>query len=261
MKKSKRLYGLFFVVSLSTLIFSGCAHSLFGIKGIGNTITQEVIIENFDKIDMTIDADVVFIKGDVQKVEIEGQQNIIDNIKTKVKSGKWYIEYYKNVSKHEPVTIYITIPEITEIIISGSGDIYSDDTFDTDDLTLKIPGSGNIDLSVNSDDVDLSISGSGNIYLSADSEDVNVSISGSGNICLKGGTIKQDISISGSGDYNCFSFFSKKTDVNISGSGSCEVLVQDDLFVRISGSGNVYYRGDPTINSVISGSGDVIDKN
>lgn len=242
MKKYTGFFRLFFFVSLMILLFPGCDYSLFGIKGVGETITQEIFLENFDKIDMAIDADVVFYKGDTQKIEIEAQQNIIANIKTKVKSGKWDIEYDKNVGRHNPVKIYITLPEISQIILSGSGDIYSEDTFDVENLKLSISGSGDIDFAVNTDNTDISVSGSGNIF-------------------LEGGTIDQDISVSGSGNCKCFSFFSTKSNVSISGSGNCEVFARDDLIVNISGSGNVYYKGNPDINSHITGSGDVIDEN
>ncbi|NOZ35884.1 MAG: DUF2807 domain-containing protein [Chlorobi bacterium] len=242
MSKINKILKFVSFLIIALFILNACNNSLFGLKGSGDTIKQEINLENFDKIEMAIDADVILIKGDVQKVKIEAQQNIIANIKTKVKSGKWIIEYGRNVGKHNPVTIYITLPAIPEIVLSGSGNISSDDTFDADTLILKIPGSGNIDIETNTKNVDISISGSGNIY-------------------LDGETTNQNISIFGSGNYKCFSFLSKKSDITISGSGTCEVYAQDNLFVEISGSGNVYYKGNPSINSMISGSGNIINSN
>ncbi len=224
------------------LVLNGCNSSLFGIKGKGDTISEEISLESFDKIDMAIDVDVIFSKGDVQKVKIEGQQNIIDNIKRDIKSGKWTVEYNKNVGKHNPVTIYITLPEISEIVLSGSGSISSDDIFNTKELILKIPGSGNINFTAETENTDVSISGSGNIY-------------------IEGKTTDQNVSVSGSGNYKGFSFTCEKSEITISGSGNCEVYAQNDLFVIISGSGNVYYKGNPRINSIITGSGSVINRN
>ena len=109
-------------------------------------------------------------------------------------------------------------------------------------LNLEITGSGDIDLLINSENTDISISGSGNIY-------------------LEGGTIDQTISVSGSGNYDAFKFFSKKSEIDISESGDCNVYAQDNLFVTISGSGNVYYKGNPSVNSMITGSGKVINSN
>ena len=46
-------------------------------------------------------------------------------------------------------------------------------------------------------------------------------------------------------------------DVKISGSGNCWVNSVKNLIVRLSGSGNVIYRGNPSVDSIISGSGKV----
>ena len=43
--------------------------------------------------------------------------------------------------------------------------------------------------------------------------------------------------------------------------GDAEVRVANRLDVRISGSGDVFYKGQPEINDIITGSGDVIDAN
>ncbi len=242
MRKIYKLSGLFFFLIISYFFLNSCNNSLFGIKGSGDIIKKEINLQAFTKIEQAIDADVVISKGDVQKIEIEGQENIIDNIITDVKSGEWIIDFDKKISTHKTLTVFITIPTFEKVILTGSGNIYSDDTFDINNLNLAISGSGDIDFFINS-------------------EDINISISGSGNIYLEGGTIDQNVSISGSGNYTAFNFFSKKSEIDISGSGNCEVYAQDDLFVTISGSGNVYYKGSPSINSMISGSGKIINSN
>jgi len=221
---------------------SSCEKSLFGLKGKGEIVTQELTLSEFNSIDMTISADVDFIKGDIQKVEISAQQNIIDNISRDVKSGEWEISNIEKVSSHKDIKITITVPDVKNIVLSGSGDIYTNDKFTGSEINLKISGSGNIDFVTEIDNV-------------------NVSISGSGNVSLIGETNEQEISISGSGNSNNFSLNSERCDVMISGSGSCEVYANEQLFVTISGSGNAYYKGQPTVNSVITGSGNVIDAN
>jgi hypothetical protein len=47
-------------------------------------------------------------------------------------------------------------------------------------------------------------------------------------------------------------------DVRIGSGGSATVRVQDHLSATINGSGNVYYLGDPIVESSISGSGGVV---
>lgn len=224
------------------ILITGCDNSLFGIKGSGEILKQDLTIAEFNKIDLAIDAEIEIIKDENRKVEIVAQQNIFELIKTEIVSDKWIIDFTKEVSDYKQITIYIYTPKIEGIEISGSGDIYSSDTFSNENTEFSISGSGDIDFLV-------------------DSENTQISIPGSGSINLVGGTINQDISISGSGDVNCFKFFSDKSEVNISGSGKTEIYVRNNLFVTISGSGNVYYKGEPSVNSIITGSGKVINSN
>ncbi|MDX9925530.1 MAG: head GIN domain-containing protein [Ignavibacteriaceae bacterium] len=205
-------------------------------------MTEQISIDKIQSIDMAIDADVYLLMGEDQKVEIEAQQNIIEVIETDIKDGMWEIEYGRNVYRHEPVKIYITLPYIDKIILSGSGDIYSEDTFESDEIELMISGSGDIDFSVNTLVSNSLISGLGHIY-------------------IEGQTNFQHVEISGSGDYNSYDFLSSEADVSIPGSGNCRLNVSDRLDVSISGSGNVYYKGSPIIHSNISGSGGIYEGN
>ncbi len=236
--KSKRN----FFILLSILFITGCDNSFFGIRGSGPVVTEQIEIEDIQAVNMAISADVYIIKGEEQFIEIEAQQNIIDNIEKKVKNGKWDIEFDKSVNKHEPINIYISVPYIDNIVLSGSGEIYSEDIFDSDKIELEISGSGDIEISANTLITNILISGSGNVYLS-------------------GQTNVQDILISGSGNYEAYNYLSTDCDINISGSGNCKVNVSEHLNVDISGSGNVYYKGNPTIINNISGSGSVINRN
>ena len=113
---------------------------------------------------------------------------MLEDILTEVSGGKLVIkkENWDNwkMNWNEKVTVYITMPELKGLGVSGSGKAEIKDAVKTEDL-------------------DLSVSGSGKLY----TNDIMVSnlgcsISGSGDIILggNGNATKADISISGSGD-------------------------------------------------------------
>jgi len=90
-----------------------------------------------------------------------------------------------------------------------------------------------------------------------------VSNIGSGNV-----TVADPISVGqmkvyllGSGSFFGFPLSASVCQVDISGSGNCEVTVDNDLDVVIEGSGSVYYKGSPSIEVDITGSGRVVDTN
>ena len=108
----------------------------------------------------------------------------------------------------------------------------------------------------------LNISGSGDIQALGNftgSNTMDAKISGSGNIFIEQGiTDYFYCNILGSGDIQAFGLQSRKAETNTSGSGSIQLSASDELKVKISGSGDVYYKGSPTVSVQISGSGRVI---
>ena len=239
---------LFLMTCLILLLGSSCGlnddESIFGcIDGEGGTITEELVLDNFTKIKLKIAADVYVTQGDTQKVEVKGQQNVIHQMDLDVNGETWEIELDDCVRNYDELKVYITIPEIKELNISGSGMIYGENNFAVGDLKLRISGSGDIDLGL------------------TESTDVDSKISGSGKIKLAGVADRFKLHISGSGDYRAFDLETEDGDIKISGSGDAEVTVNDELDVEISGSGDVYYKGDPDLRLDISGSGNVVDAN
>ncbi len=212
------------------------------ITGEGKTVTETLDLPSFEGIGLSISADVYLKQGNAQSVKIEAQKNIIDNIEREVTNKVWKIKFDKSVRNYEDVKIWITIPHLNQVAVSGSGDIQGENTFS------------------NLNELELAISGSGSIELDAESKSVNVSISGSGDMELGGTTGKQNVSISGSGDVDAYGLSSKTCQVSIAGSGDCQLTVTENLTVSLVGSGDVYYKGNPSVHSKIVGSGDVIAK-
>jgi len=216
-----------------------------GMRGKGDVVSETVVLSPFTGITNSIEADISITQAPVQSVEIIAQENITENISLEVADGVWTIEFIKkNVAKHKPININISIPELSSLNISGSGDMSTTNTFDScGTVSLNISGSGNIDASFNSVSKTYS------------------SISGSGNITLSGNSPDHDITISGSGDVHAFPFHTYHSVVSIPGSGNCELTAESTLNVNISGSGNVYYKGNPVITQTITGSGGVYNSN
>ena len=231
------------------------------ISPVDDAVTETLDLADFDAIHLKVAADVVLTEGPIQTVTVEGSQNIIDLLDLSVNNGEWTIRFTSCVKDNDDFTIFITIPNLTSVDVSGSGSVQGTTTFHTEDLDLDISGSGDIVLDVKGDVINSKISGSGSLRLDALASKINASISGSGRIFTSGASPRQQVNISGSGNYNGYELDTEDTEVNTSGSGSARVLASDYLDVKISGSGSVSYRGHPQIEQKISGSGRLIDDN
>jgi len=204
-------------------------------------------VSPFSKISLRISAKVYVEQGDKQSVKIVADPETLEEIITEVKDRTLQIRFpTENIFKRwDPgkIEIFITVPEVDGLTVSGSGDIVSEN------ISTRI--------------LDLAVSGSGNIKLEKlVAEKVEASISGSGNINIKEGGVAEELKvrISGSGNVDARGFEAKNVSVQTSGSGNCYVVSNGEIKARISGSGNVYYSGNPAIDSSVSGSGSVKER-
>ena len=231
---------LFLLIAVSfTACSSGEYSFLRGVNGEGPSTSQQLSIDDFTGIHLALSANVYISQGDRQSVSIDAQQNIIDMLETDVDGGVWKIKTEDPIRNHKPITITITVPELSYAKISGSGNIVGRTVFDK------------------SNDFETGISGSGDIELDVETGELSAAISGSGNIELSGKADEFSIGISGSGDIDAENLEAEEVEIRVSGSGDCKVHATAELDVRVSGSGDVYYRGNPRVSSRISGSGDL----
>jgi len=219
------------------LVFTSCKKE---IKGSGHYVTQTRTIANFDKVSSSGDFTVILVEDSISRIELNGEDNILPEIETKVTGNELgiYFDNYHYSYDHAGVTITVYNPSFKGINLSGSGKISNDNILKSGNLDVNLSGSGEIDLILN------------NSLLTS-------TISGSGNIDLQGETSHAIHTISGSGNLNAYNMVSTDASTTISGSGTCRVNVLNQLNVAISGSGSVFYIGNPNIITNISGSGHV----
>ncbi len=226
-------------VLVCMLVSIQCQSQMMGIKGEGEIITQTITLEALKGINLAIAGDVILTQGNIQKIELEGQKNILDNIKRDVKNGVWGIAFDENVRESKHVTIRITLATLEQIGLSGSGEISSTNTFS---------GLNNLDINM---------AGSGEVHMSYQAQKSEVNLSGSGEVELSGTSKEFSIKMSGSGEVSAADLKTDNCDVHISGSGDAKVNANNQLSSFISGSGDVEYSGSPSVNAKISGSGEV----
>lgn len=210
------------------------------VKGEGDVVTQEIQLEMLKGVKLGFSGDIILTQGSSQKVVMEGQQNILDNIKRDVDDGIWNVHFDKGVRTAKPVKIYITLATLQEAYVQGSGSISTTNTFhNLGDLEVGVSGSGGLDLSVDAVNIEASVSGSGDIKLQGTAENI-------------------EISISGSGDVHAAELRAENCEVAISGSGDVLIYCTSGIESSVSGSGDIRYKGNPAkVKASISGSGDV----
>lgn len=231
----KSIY-FFLLITLFTAITS-CEEE-YGIEDIVLTLDTHP----FDEIQLETSADISVIQSNDYRVVISGRERDVYDVEVRVLNDRLIVEE-RGHNHREDLLIEIYVPELSRLRSTGSSLVYGESFFTQDrNMDITLDGSGEIDFAIDMDNLDIELNGSGYIYLEGNLETL-------------------DVELSGSGWVRSFDLESDNADVRIEGSGSAEVTVVSDLDVFISGSGNVYYKGHPSVNAEITGSGSVIDAN
>lgn len=205
---------------------------------------RTVDVGNFSELSLGIPGTLYLKQGSSNKVEIECDDDIFEEIEFEERGDRLAIKRegnwnWNNGWRRSEVNVYVTMRTIEELSVSGSGSMESDGKLETDDVELSVSGSGDMELDMQSNEMEMRISGSGSIRLNGSAKEAQARISGSGRVKAEDLTVK---------------YFSAR----ISGSGSCYITATDEIEASISGSGSVYYSGDPDrVISNSSGSGKV----
>ena len=202
---------------------------IVGLQHIYGQNNEVRTLDNFNKLTVSGNAKVYLTPGSPQQVRVE-TKNELKEVKTTVTDGKLKID-------GKPSSVYIIIPSVEEINVSGFGEIRIDSTISGNNLILNISGKGKI---------------LAPITYSA----LEGNISGFGKMKLNGTVQKMNLNISGNGTIDAAELKTENANIQISGIAKATVDVKERLDLAITGVGTVYYKTEPkVITKNISGVG------
>jgi hypothetical protein len=238
MKKSSP-FVLALLVSLM-LPACGCMHLGHDcIEGTGKTNTESRNLRDFKGVDLRIAGNAEVTMGPNFEVTVQAEESLLPHVKTTIEDGTLIIDSKECFHTGKQIVVRVTLPELRNLELSGSGDIKGMNALNGDKMYIALTGSGSIDAEIAA-------------------TVVRTVLAGSGDVMLRGKAKDHEIKIAGSGDVHAGEFATDNTTARISGSGNCELRAAQLLRASISGSGNVYYRGHPNkVESQVSGSGEV----
>ena len=190
-----------------------------GEKGSGKIETETRTVESFDRIETDLGVNLNIHVGEPLKLTVSIDDNLLDNITTKVHGHTLEISSRKSFSTEQDCAVEIWVPNLESIECNGSGEIVVHG-LKADDFSFELNGSSDFSAFGTVSSLHIDVNGSGSVdarRLVAD--DAKVSISGSGDVQVNA---------------------KKALDVDISGSGSLEYLGHPDhIRQSVSGSGSV----------------------
>jgi hypothetical protein len=236
MKTRKMNKKSFLILLIGCSVWLSCATDVMT----GQTVKETRNLPAFNELKLTMSADVFLSQGDHQSVEVEADKASMEYIETETHGNALVVKnregHWHNLGR---IRIYITMPDITAIELSGSGTVESQTPIKSSELQIMLSGSGNVKISsLLAPVLKVNITGSGDIFLTGENDQAEM-----------------DATITGSGSIKADEMRVANATVHITGSGSARVNVLKELETDITGSGSVLYRGNPIINAHSTGSG------
>ena len=213
------------------------------ITGNGKISHETRSTKDYQSIAVLGNLDVELVRGEEGRIKIEAEGNLIEYIRTSVVNNELTIRIKKGYSLRPSLRkrIAITVPfeDISEVSLSGSGDIHGTEPIKSNRLSTVVSGSGDIDLHVIT-------------------KTIIAKVSGSGDLKLSGKTNHFEVSVVGSGDVSAFELITNTAETSVSGSGDIRLFVNDSLEATVAGSGDIHYKGNPiNIEKSVAGSGTI----
>jgi hypothetical protein len=196
---------------------SSTSSSLEG-SGSGASVVRSV--PAFSALDLAGANQVVVRVGPRRSVIVNGDDNLIPLVRTRVESGTLVVSNRQSFATNAPMSVEVTVPTLRAVRISGAG-------------TIAVEG--------------------------LRSQRLVVGLTGSGLVRASGRVDRLDASLRGSGTFELASLEARKAHVVVAGTGSIAVVATRVLEASITGTGSIAYGGDPlTVNRTVTGTGTIL---
>lgn len=223
----------------------------------------KMVLDPFTELDLLSSADVMLVSGDSFAVEaIDGA--LLEKGLIKVQNGRLQIlSSGKSKSEKGFITVYVPSDKLERIYITGSGNLHiGADLSGIKVLDVKSSGSIMCTKTIRTDTISMRIMGSGVIEINElNAQSTKVEVMGSGFVFSNGSSQHLKATVKGSGGVRWDKCNVETADLNISGSGEIRAFVSKKLVAEVTGSGTIQYRGSPNeVRENVLGSGEIIKK-
>ena len=205
-------------------------------------VSEDRDVKDFNGVIFNDVGDLIVSEGPTYSVNLEGPENVVELTQTTLENGLLVISTSSCFNGDYDFVIRVTAPNLEYLALAGIGKIETVGNIEGNYLQVDIFGIGQIEANIFVDTLRTTVSGTAEIDY--------------------GGIIDHH-SFNSSGDFtmNAFPLETESTTLSFSGTGESFITAYQKLVVRLQGTGNVYYQGNPEIESEITGEGNIIDSN
>ncbi|MGQ0558591.1 MAG: head GIN domain-containing protein, partial [Sphingosinicella sp.] len=189
------------------------------VRGSGVRVRQARAAVDFTHVIADDCLDVEIRIGPSTAIELEGDDNLIDSIRTDVERGTLHLRVRQGYHVRRAMVARIVVPRIERVELEASGD-------------ARISG--------------------------LDGGRLRLASHGSGSFTAAGRVDQLEVEIEGSGNADLENLQAREARIQIDGTGDAEAHVTDTIVARVNGTGEIVYRGEPrSVTEDIYGTGNI----
>jgi hypothetical protein len=206
--------------AVALLVLAGCSDGDGGgdASGAADTTVAPLAVGEFRSVVVAGALDVDVTVGPALTAEVRGTASDIAQVTAEVTGGNLFLRTPEGFRRTGPLEVVLTTPSLDQASVGGAGNVTVDGVA-ANRFVAEIAGTGNLTAAGTTSTLTAILGGAGNLVLDdLAADDVEVQLIGAGNVGVQANRY---------------------------------------LNVNLIGSGNVVYRGEPTVEQVITGDGTV----
>lgn len=204
------------------------------IRGNGKIEKEERKVESFKGVVAGGAFDVYLKQGNETSLFVEADENLLPVIKTEVRGDILRISTTEGIKNSNKLNIYITMPLLEKLEVSGACEVKGEGRFNMENLELEASGASEVELIINTSSLDLTMSGSSEVELSGNASEF-------------------EVQLSGASELEAFELITDKCEIEASGASSADIYVNIELEVNASGASDINYKGEAYSKADVSG--------
>ena len=231
----------FIIATITALLFASCHFDSKSIKGSGNVKTEKRIVQgDFNTVVVSNAIDLVIEQSDKTEITVEADDNLIKEIVTKVEGNTLVVKCnFGSFNKIKSKRVIVKMPIIDRIEASSASSVKSLNILRSEDITLKTSSAANMDVNVESDVITCKTSSASTIN-------------------IEGKALKLETSASSASTINAKKLLANTIEAHASSGATIQIHPIVSLIAKASSGANIKYNSSPkSIERLFSSGGSI----
>ena len=243
LKNGKALSTILILIIISAIVVAVIGAVVIYIWLIpGQVITEEMEYTDFTAVDANSAFQVTITQSNSYNVIIKASETILDKIDVTKQGTTLIIRAEPNIPITAVYIAEITMPNLTELVLSGATKATVEGFSSSDPLVLKISAASRLDMQdTNVGNIEIELSGASTLTAEGSGNDLVSVVEGASRLDLT-------------------NFQVNNSNMDVSGASQATINLDGKLDAKVSGASTLYYVGEPTMGEIETSGNSTINK-